>query len=183
MSQMDIKRKPCDIRTRENHLFLNISSTSIDTFVPSLYQCVETRSKEVSWLLSQLLPHGRFSLSFLERISRPSCEPLYATNTSRRKQETFLYECPMHWVIVPTKKNAQQNVTFRWYTPQRRSLFWLLKPASEHAHARLLPRLSWSWAVLLPSDTYRKPNMPIVAVLLPFVTYLLAFPHIYMKTN
>jgi hypothetical protein len=39
----------------------------------------------------------------------------------------------------------------------RTSPFWLLKPASEHAHARLLPRLSWSWTVLLPSDTHRKP--------------------------
>jgi hypothetical protein len=27
--------------------------------------------------------------------------------------------------------------------------FCLLKPASEHVHARLLPKLSWSWTVLL----------------------------------
>jgi hypothetical protein len=31
---MDIKRKTCDIRTREKHLFLDISSTGIDTLVP-----------------------------------------------------------------------------------------------------------------------------------------------------
>jgi hypothetical protein len=43
-SQMDVKRKACDIRTWEKHLFLDISSTNIDTLVPSLYQCVETRS-------------------------------------------------------------------------------------------------------------------------------------------
>jgi hypothetical protein len=30
-------------------------------------------------------------LNVLERIYRPSCEPLYATNTFHRKQETFLY--------------------------------------------------------------------------------------------
>jgi hypothetical protein len=46
-SQMDIKRKTCDIRTWGKRLFLNISSTNIDTCVPSLYQCVETRSIEV----------------------------------------------------------------------------------------------------------------------------------------
>jgi hypothetical protein len=40
------------------------------------------------------------------------------------------------------------------------------------AHARLLPSLSWSWTVLLPSDTH-KHITSITAVLLPFVTYLL----------
>jgi hypothetical protein len=44
---MDMKRKTYDIRTWEKHLFLDVSSTNIDTHVPSLYQCVETRSIEV----------------------------------------------------------------------------------------------------------------------------------------
>jgi hypothetical protein len=55
------------------------------------------------------------------------------------------------------KKNAEQNAALRWYTPEERSPFWVLIPASEHAHALLLPRLSCSWTVLLPSDTRRKP--------------------------
>jgi hypothetical protein len=59
---MDIKRKTRDIPTRKKHLFLDISSTNIDTFVLSLYQCVETRSIEVFWLLSQPLPRLRFNL-------------------------------------------------------------------------------------------------------------------------
>jgi hypothetical protein len=46
-SQMDVKSKTSDIRTREKHLFLDISSTYTDTLVPSLYQCVETRSIQV----------------------------------------------------------------------------------------------------------------------------------------
>jgi hypothetical protein len=46
----------------EKHLFLDISSTNIDTLVPSLYQCVKTRSIEVFWLLSQTFPHVRFKL-------------------------------------------------------------------------------------------------------------------------
>jgi hypothetical protein len=41
----------------------------------------------------------------------------------------------------------------------------------------LLPRLSWSWTVLLPSDTYIKPITSITTVLHPFVTYLLTLPH------
>jgi hypothetical protein len=58
-----------------------------------------------------------------------------------------------------------------------------LKPASEHAHARLLPILSSSWTVLLPSDTREKPITSITAVLLPFVTYLLTFPRSNRRTT
>jgi hypothetical protein len=74
---MDIKRKTCDI--------IDISSTNIDTLVPSLYKCVEIRSTEIFWLLSQPIQHLRFNLSVIsERLarSRPSCEPIYAINTS-----------------------------------------------------------------------------------------------------
>jgi hypothetical protein len=45
--QMDIKHKICDIRTWKKHLSLDISSTNIDTLVPSLCQGVETCSTEV----------------------------------------------------------------------------------------------------------------------------------------
>jgi hypothetical protein len=34
-------------------------------------------------------------------VSRHSCEPLRATNTSGRKQETFLYEYRLHGVFLP----------------------------------------------------------------------------------
>jgi hypothetical protein len=76
----------------KKHLFLDISSTNIDTLVPSLYQCVETRSTEVFWL-SQPLPHlvGRYLRlsNVLERICRPSSETLYATNTSHVNRKHF----------------------------------------------------------------------------------------------
>jgi hypothetical protein len=81
----------------------------------------------------------------------------------------------LNWILWPTK-NAQQNSALRYYTPQTQSPFWLLKPASEHAHVYHLPRLSWSWTVLLPSETHRKPITSITAVLLPFVTNLLTLP-------
>jgi hypothetical protein len=85
----------------------------------------------------------------------------------------------LHWVLLPIKKNAQQNAALRQCT-QARSPFWLLTPASENAHVRLLPRLSWSWPLLLPGGT-RKPIRSITAVLLPFVTYLLTVLRIYQN--
>jgi hypothetical protein len=60
-AQMDIKRKTPDIITCKKHIFLDICSTNTDTLVPSLYQCVETRSIEVFWLLSQPLSHLRLT--------------------------------------------------------------------------------------------------------------------------
>jgi hypothetical protein len=45
---------------------------------------------EKSQSLTHLVgPHLRLS-DVLERISRPNCEPLYATNTSHRKQNTIV---------------------------------------------------------------------------------------------
>jgi hypothetical protein len=94
---MDIKPKNMSFSNvkKKKHLFLDISSTNIDTLASSLYHCVETHSIEVFWLFSQPLPHlvGNLQISnVLERISRHSCELLYASNTSLRKQEIFLYE-------------------------------------------------------------------------------------------
>jgi hypothetical protein len=57
----------------------------------------------------------------------------------------------LHWALLPTK-NAQENAALRQYTPQARSTFWLLQPAFEHAHARLLSRFQWNWTVLLHGD-------------------------------
>jgi hypothetical protein len=48
----------------------------------------------------------------VERISRPSCEPLYATNTSQCTHETFLYEYSLHWVLLPTKKMHNRTLFF-----------------------------------------------------------------------
>jgi hypothetical protein len=112
---MDIKRKTCDVRYW-NKISLDISSTNIDTLVPSLYQFVETRSSKVFWLFSQPLPHlvgHHLRLSNVpERISRPSCEPFYATNTSQRKQKTFLYEYPLHWVIFALRETQNRTLLF-----------------------------------------------------------------------
>jgi hypothetical protein len=110
-SRMDIKRKICDIRTWYKHLFLDISSTSTDTLVPSLYHCLETRSVvTVVWATSvrpfQSLRHQRN----VHHISRPNCEPLYVTNTSHRKQESFLHEYALQWGFLLTKYAKQNTV-------------------------------------------------------------------------
>jgi hypothetical protein len=98
---MDIKRKTFDIRTwKKKHLFLDISTTGIDTLVPLLYQCVETRSREVfaSVAVSTGRPHRTSSRlsNVLERNYRPTCELLYGTNTSNRKLEPFIYKYHLH---------------------------------------------------------------------------------------
>jgi hypothetical protein len=54
----------------KNKLFLDIPSTNIDTLVPSRYQCIETGSIEVFWLLSQALSHLRFIICRFRRSLR-----------------------------------------------------------------------------------------------------------------
>jgi hypothetical protein len=44
---MDLKCKTCDVQTWKKHLFLDTSSSNIDTLVPSLYNSVEIHSIEV----------------------------------------------------------------------------------------------------------------------------------------
>jgi hypothetical protein len=112
-SKMDIKH--IIFEPEEKHLFLDLSSTNIDTLVPSLYQCAETRSIEV---FDCCLNNFRTSVStsassakFMQRFS-PSCETFYATNTSHRKHETSLYEYPLRWILLTTE-NSQQNSALR----------------------------------------------------------------------
>jgi hypothetical protein len=150
------------------------------TLTPLLYQCVETRSIEVFWLLSQPFPHlvgHHLWISIvIERISRLSCELLSMKNTSHRKQESFIYAHSLHWISLPTK-TPNRTLLIGQDTRRSRSPFWPLKPAPEYAHALLLTRLSWNWILSLPTDTNRKCITPITAVILPFVSYLLTLPH------
>jgi hypothetical protein len=86
-SQTHIKRKACNVRTWKEHLFFNISSTNIDTLVPSLCQWVETHSVEVFCLLYEPFPHLRFNPFVLKRNFTTEAQPLYATKNSQRKQK------------------------------------------------------------------------------------------------
>jgi hypothetical protein len=112
-SEIDIKRKTCDTRTWEKHLFLDISSTNTDTLVPSHFTSASKPASQKSfWLLSQPLPHLRFNVFVVSETFASKVEPLYATNISQHKQETFLYEYISHWVLLLTKTH---NVTLQWY--------------------------------------------------------------------
>jgi hypothetical protein len=101
---MDIKRKTCDIRTWRKHLFLDISSTNIDTLVPSLYQCAEPAAQKcfdccLNHFRTWSCHHLRLSNVF-ENISRPSCE-------------RFTWQ--ISFALSPfAHKNAQQAATFRY---------------------------------------------------------------------
>jgi hypothetical protein len=81
---MDINRKTCDIRNWKKNLFLDIFSTNIDTLVPSLYQCVETRGIDVFGLLCQplshLVGHHLRLWSVLERMIRFRWQTLSTVN-------------------------------------------------------------------------------------------------------
>jgi hypothetical protein len=104
-SQVDIKRKTCDILSWRKILFsiyppptlihlshLLTSASKPATSAPPFQPLHQRNVCRVPWL---------------------SCEPLYATNTSHCKQETFLHEYPLHWVLLPTKKKR----TTKRYSP------------------------------------------------------------------
>jgi hypothetical protein len=144
---MDIKRNISDNRTWNPHSFLDISSVDNDKLVPSLYHSVEIRSIEVFLIVVSATSAPSFRplrhQGNVCHVSRPSCEPLYAINSPDRKQETFLYEYSLYWVLFPIK-NRRTEGSFWQHTHQARWPFWLLTPCSERTHALLLPRLSWS---------------------------------------
>jgi hypothetical protein len=157
----------CDIETWEKHLFLDISPTIIDTLVPSLYRCVRNPQHT--------------SLSTVSATSEPPFEPLHQWNVCHSVLNHFTRQTHptaerniINILCIETFYPQNTNRTLLFGSTQ--SPFWLLKPAFEHAHVHLIPILSWSWTLLLPSDTHRKPNTSIAVVLLPFVTYLLTLP-------
>jgi hypothetical protein len=98
----------------------------------------------------------------------PSCEPLYATNTSHHEEETFLYEYSP--ALSPFAHNKPTTEMIFGSTP--------LKPGqhSDFRNQALNMRMRVCWTVLLPTDTHRKPITSITAVLLPFVACLLTLP-------
>jgi hypothetical protein len=78
--------------------YLSLTSCESDWTLPTAAQLLLSQSQQ-----GNLVGHQLRLSNVLERIYRHNCEPLYATNTSRRKQETFLYEYPLHRVLLPTK--------------------------------------------------------------------------------
>jgi hypothetical protein len=149
-----------------NHLILEYPPPT------SLYQCVETRSIQVFWLLSQPFPRHRINLLV---ISETFLEPV----VNRFRRQTLPTANRKHFFMnilciesfCPQKMHNRTVLLGSTLKHGRHFDYW-----KQPAHTRLLPRLSCSWTVLLPSDTHRKPITSITAVLLPLVTYLLTLP-------
>jgi hypothetical protein len=97
------------------------------------------------------------------------------TNTSHHTQGTFLYECPLHWILSPHKILITELCSSVVYSSSTVAIFtseislWTCTCASATYTVM-------SWTVLLASDTHRKLITSITAVLLPFVAYLLTLP-------
>jgi hypothetical protein len=148
---------------------------NIDTLVSSLYQCVETRSTEVLWLRSQPLSHYVGITcdfrTFLRGFLDPAVKRLTRQTLPTVNRKHFFMNVLCNESFCPPPPQIKCNVERCSSVEHSSSTVAILKAASEHAHARLLPRLSWSWIVLLRSDTHRKPITSITAILLPFVAY------------
>jgi hypothetical protein len=157
--QTDIKRKTCDFRNGKK-IFISRHILHQHLYTcPSFYQCVETRSIKVFWLLSQPL---RISVSTFSSSAKqlPSCEPLYATNISHRKQETFLYKYYLHWALLPIKAHNRTLL----FVVQSSSTVAILDYWNQPLNMRM--RVSYL-------DCH---EAELWAVFLPFVTYVLTFP-------
>jgi hypothetical protein len=168
---MDIKRKTCDIRT-----WKNISRHVLHQHGYTCPIALPVRRN----------PQHRSLLTVVSATSAPPCQPLHhQRNVCHQVVKRFtrqrLPPVNRKYFFISIvcigsfyhKKRHNKSLLFGsiLFKHGRHFDFW--KSASEDAHACLLPRLSWSCAVLLSSDTHRKPITSITDVLLPFVTYLL----------
>jgi hypothetical protein len=182
-SQMDIKIKYVIFEPGKNIYF----STYPPPTLVHLSQCFTSASKPAALKsfdcrLSRFRTPVSTSSSSAKHFP-PSWEQLYATNTSHRKQEIFLYEYPLHWILLPTKKKKRK-------THNRTLLFSSI--LSKHGHhfdywnhpLNIRIRVCYlDCHVLLPSITHRKPITSITAVLLPFMSYLLTLPRICTQVS
>jgi hypothetical protein len=165
-TQMNTKHKTSDIRKRPNHKFLDISSTSIDALVPSLYPCVENRRIDVSATFARVRAS---SVTYFRPFLREFFNPVVSRFT---------------WQTLPTveRKHFFMNILcIESFWPQKTHNITLLFGSTlfkhgRHAHARLISIRSWSWIALLPGVTHRRPITSTTVVLLPLVICLLTLP-------
>jgi hypothetical protein len=86
---------------------LSLSSYQLESTLPPAAQLLLSQSQQ-----GDLVWHHLQLSNVLERISPPSCKPLYVTETSHCEQETFIYECPFHGVLLPKKKKRMTERCF-----------------------------------------------------------------------
>jgi hypothetical protein len=116
-SQLDIKRKACDTRNWK-YIYIYISTCPPPTLIHLSHRFTSGSKPAAEKSFGCGLSHFRTAVSTspssAER-SPPSCEPLYATNTSQHKQKIFLYKYALHWVLLPTKKNTTERCPSETY--------------------------------------------------------------------
>jgi hypothetical protein len=134
-SQMDMKSKLCDIRNWKNNIFLDVSSTNLSHLFISTSKPVAQKS----FLFYCCLSH--FRTSVLTSSSSAKRLPTSWNSFTRQTLPTVNRKHFFMNILCIESFCPQKRTTERCSSlvhPQARSPFWLLKPASEHAHARLL---------------------------------------------
>jgi hypothetical protein len=131
----------------KKHLFLDISSTNIDTLVPSF--CHQRKVWHQVWtvLRDKRFPPYTGNISVLMSFS---LSPFVDKKRTVERCSSVAYSSSTVAILT-----AEYSL-------------WTCACASA-------PTLSWSWTRLLPSDT-EKTIISITAILLQFVTYLLTLP-------
>jgi hypothetical protein len=81
---------------------LSLSSCQLESTLPSTAQLILSQSQQCD-LVGHHLPLS----NVLEKISRPTCELLYATNTSHHTQETFLMNILCTESFCPQKRTRE----------------------------------------------------------------------------
>jgi hypothetical protein len=161
----------------KEHLFLDISSTNIDTLGPSLYQCVETHSIKKFWLLSvssappfQLLRHQRNVCHAV--VNSFTLQTLLTVNRKHFCINIFCIEsfCPQIRTVERYSSVAHSSSTVAILTTE--TSLWL--------RGFLCVSLGSSTVQLHDSLGSRRA-CSITAVLLPFLTYSLTLPRNWMK--
>jgi hypothetical protein len=112
-SQIDIKRKTCDIQSwKKTFISRHVLHQHWYTCPIALPMRRNLQHRSLMTVVSatsapafQPLRHQRNVC----HISGLICDMLYATHTSHRKQETFLYEYHLHWVLLPKKKRTNNT--------------------------------------------------------------------------
>jgi hypothetical protein len=106
-SQMAIERKTCDIRIWGKNVYFSTYPPPTLTTCPIALP-VRRNPQSFHCCLSHFITSVSTSSSSAKRLP-PSCELLYATNTSPRKQKTFLLAYTLHWAILPRKKRKTES--------------------------------------------------------------------------
>jgi hypothetical protein len=171
---MYIKRKTCDIRTwKKTFISRHILHQHWYTCPIALSVRWNPQRKSLLTVVSANSATPVSTSSSSAKRMPPSCEPLYATNTSHRKHETFLMN------ILCTESFSQHNKTLlvgsTLFKHGRQFDYWN-QPLNMRMRLCYLDCHEAGLCCYLV--IHRKALTSITNVLLPFVTYLLILPRI-----